>query len=89
VTRPRPKPPVEIAVVDEHAVERRYRSLSMWFLLTQEGVQLTHSGSVRQRLEALEQAIDQRGLRQDADRHLRHLAAGRRRWPSGDPYGDA
>jgi hypothetical protein len=76
-------------VLDERALEHRYRSLSRWFLLTQQGVQLEHSGSVRERLERLEAAIDQRGLRREVDRHLEHLAAGRRLWPGGDPYGSA
>jgi hypothetical protein len=90
VTRPRPKPLADVVVLDEAALEHRFRSLSRWFLLTQQGgadVQLAHMGTVRQRLTALEELIDQLpGVREKAEAHLRHLADGRRRWPSGDPY---
>jgi hypothetical protein len=82
----RPKPPVDVVVEDEAAREHRFRALSRWFLPSQQGVQVEHRGTVRERLERLEELIDQRGLRREAQRHLDHLAAGRRRWPGGDPY---
>jgi hypothetical protein len=69
----RPKPPVAPAVLDEVALERRYRGLSRFVLLTQqgEGIPLSHHGSLADRLKDLEGQLDRRGLRDEAERLLR------------------
>jgi hypothetical protein len=69
----RPKLSVAPAVVDEVALEHRYRSLSRWAQLTVagEGIQLTHSGSLADRLKDLEGQLDSCGLRDEAERKLR------------------
>jgi hypothetical protein len=73
VSRPRPKPPVDVVVLDEVALERRYRSLSRFVLLTErgEGIPLAHHGSLAERLKDLEEQLDRRGLRDEAERLLR------------------
>jgi hypothetical protein len=58
---------------DEVALERRYRSLSRFVLLTQqgEGIPLAHHGSLAERLKDLEEQLDRHGLRDEAERRLR------------------
>jgi hypothetical protein len=88
VSRPRAVPTPAPVVLDEAALAHRHRWLVRFVTLTTqgEGVLVEHSGTLAQRVAHLERELDRIGKRQEAERFLEHLAAGRRRWPSGDPF---
>jgi hypothetical protein len=88
VSRPRAVPPPEPVVLDEASLAHRHRWLTRWLQLTPagEGVQLEHRGTLAERVAHLEAELDRVGKRAEAEQFLEHLAAGRRRWPGGDPY---
>jgi hypothetical protein len=81
MTRPRPQPPVEVAVVDEAELAHRHQWLTRWLQLTPagEGVQLEHRGSLSQRVAHIEAELDRVGKRDAAERFFANLEAGSQR----------
>lgn len=83
--------PVEPAIFDREHTAWRYRFLTRWLMLTDLGLTAAEVDSVPAwdadgtpaALRKLEEQIDAWGLRDQAERFIRHLLDARARWPSG------
>jgi hypothetical protein len=78
-------PPPPSAILSKQAAYR-FKWLWRYATLTIAGEPLLDDGKPPAGLAALEQRIDRVGLRGEVEAFLESLAAGRRRWPGGDPY---